>query len=185
MKNILLLVTFLMLAFAPYADIMALEPPTDTTEEGAGIYGGQNSSARKARKAEYEKHIDSIVSEANFRFIPSSFYMEPGGKREDIRDLSDELSFNRDWVNIQLPYYEGSIPPYTLRKVNTTIPNTGNYDAVKNGEQWIVTMKARLFGSEDYTFTLDIDATTGNAELHMQSAFNNSVVYDGTVSSIH
>ena len=140
---------------------------------------------RKARQAEYESFIDSIVLAHTFRFIPTSFQVEPAGSMHPITNPNFELSMYRDYADINLPYLRGMMPPYQLVVLNNVINALNGYTAIQTDQGWNITFTSWLYSANNYMFTLNIYKTTGSAQLSIASTYYSTVTYWGSIVGIY
>ena len=140
---------------------------------------------RQARQAEYELYIDSIVLAHTFRFIPTSFQVEPAGSMHPITNPNFELSIYRDYADVNLPYLRGMMPPYQLVVINNVINALNGYTAVQTDQGWTITFTSWLYSANNYMFTLHIYKTTGSAQLSIASTYYSTVSYWGSIVGIY
>ncbi len=140
---------------------------------------------RRARQAEYEQYIDSIVLAHTFRFMPTSFQVEPAGNMHPITNPNFELSIYRDYADINLPYLRGMMPPYQLVVINNVVNSLNGYTAVQTEQGWTITFTSWLYSANNYMFTLHIYKTTGSAQLSIASTYYSTVSYWGSIVGVY
>lgn len=140
---------------------------------------------RKARQEAYERFMDSTIVSHNYRFIPSSFNVEPAGGMQMISNPNFEMSIYTDWADIALPYYRGFVPPYRLGIINTIITCLNGYTAVQTDDGWTISFDSWLYTSNDFTFTLYVYSKTGSAQLNLTSSYYPATSYWGSIAAVY
>ena len=140
---------------------------------------------RKARQAEYESYIDSIILSHNYRFMPTSFQVEPAGNMHPINNINFELSVYSDYADINLPYLQGMMPPYRLIVLNNVINSLNGYTTTQTDNGWTITFTSWLYTANNYMFTLNVYKTTGSAQLSIASTYYSTVSYWGSINGVY
>ena len=135
----------------------------------------QRIERRAQRVAEYEKLIDSIVLSHNFQFNPQSVQMQPAGTMRFLTNPNYTVSLWRNSLDVCLPYV----------LLNTVTPSLGTVLTKQTDEGWMVSFKATLYASEEFTFTFEINSRYGGATLTISNVWYNPVQYTGTITRIY
>jgi hypothetical protein len=144
----------------------------------------QRVERRAARLAAYERHIDSLITSNNYRFIPETMQQLPGGMMRNLNSAFYEVTVMPDGVDVFIPFLKGYVPPYYPVVFNYVLPQVSGYTAEQTNNGWNVTFSTTLFSSTDYTFNLEIYTHYGGAMLTISSPFYNSVQYTGNILGI-
>lgn len=139
---------------------------------------------RAARLAEYEQHIDSLVTSHNFRFIPQTMQQLPAGMMRNLNSAMYEVTVGSQAVDVFIPFLKGYVPPYYPVVFNYVVPSVMNYNAEKSNNGWHVSFNTTLFSATEYTFLFDISAHYGDVVLTISSPYYNSVQYTGNIVGI-
>lgn len=139
---------------------------------------------RAARLAEYEHHIDSLVTSHNFRFIPQTMQQLPAGMMRNLNSAMYEVTVGSQAVDVFIPFLKGYVPPYYPVVFNYVVPSVMNYNAEKSNNGWHVSFNTTLFSATEYTFLFDISAHYGDVVLTISSPYYNSVQYTGNIVGI-
>lgn len=139
---------------------------------------------RAARLAEYEQHIDSLVTSHNFRFIPQTMQQLPAGMMRNLNSAMYEVTVGSQVVDVFIPFLKGYVPPYYPVVFNYVVPSVMNYNAEKSNNGWHVSFNTTLFSATEYTFLFDISAHYGDVVLTISSPYYNSVQYTGNIVGI-
>ena len=67
---------------------------------------------RAQRLAEYERHLDSLVSSNHFRFAAQTMQQLPAGMMRNLTNPYYELVVMGSEVDVCLPFLKGYTPPY-------------------------------------------------------------------------
>lgn len=145
----------------------------------------QRIERRAQRVAEYEKLVDSIVLSHNFQFNPQSVQMQPAGSMRFLTNPNYTVSLWRNTLDVCLPYWVGYTPPYRYVLLNTVTPSLGTILTKQTDEGWMVSFKATLYASEEFTFTFEINSRYGGATLTISNVWYNPVQYTGTITRIY
>lgn len=137
--------------------------------------------AREVRTADYVKHMDSVILSHSYSFLPVSFQLQPAGMPRQIYNPNFRLSVYSDFIDVYLPYFKGITPPYFITVINYTIPYIKGYVAIQTEHGWTITFQSTLFSATNYTFTLNVYSTTGEATLDISSDLYNTVTYSGSI----
>jgi hypothetical protein len=139
---------------------------------------------RATRLAEYEQHIDSLVTSHNFKFIPQTMQQLPAGMMRNLNSAMYEVTIWSEAVDVFIPYLKGYVPPYYPVVFNYVLPSVMNYTAEKSDNGWHVSFKTTMFSATEYTFLFDISAHYGDVVLTISSPYYNSVQYTGNIVGI-
>jgi hypothetical protein len=154
-------------------------PPHKTTPEQQA-----RMERRAARLAEYEQHIDSLVTSHNFKFIPQTMQQLPAGMMRNLNSAMYEVTIGSQAVDVCIPYLKGYVPPYYPVIFNYVLPSVMGYNAEKSSNGWHVSFKTTMFSATEYTFLFDISAHYGDVVLTISSPYYNSVQYTGNIVGI-
>lgn len=138
---------------------------------------------RKARIAQYTRHIDSLVTVRSFTFTPNTFQRQPAGSMRQITNPNFELNIYPDWIDVCLPYITGVVPPYRITIFNYALPGTTitDYMATQTDDGWQITFSSSLFSADTYRFQLLITSSTGSSTLNISSDMFSTVSYWGQI----
>lgn len=139
---------------------------------------------RAQRLAALEAQIDSIVLSHNFQFNPQSMQIQPAGQLHMFANANFMTTVWRGTLDVCLPYFIGSVPPYRYVIVNQVSPLLRNYLTVETHYGWQVSFSTTLNDGYDYTFTYDI-YSHGGATLTITNTWYNPVQYTGTITKIY
>jgi hypothetical protein len=153
-------------------------PHKHTPEQQARI------ERRAARLAEYERHIDSLITSHNFRFIPQTMQQLPAGMMRNLNSAMYEVTVGSQAVDVCIPYLKGYVPPYYPVIFNYVLPSVMGYNAEKSNNGWHITFKTTMFSATEYTFLFEISPHYGDAMLTISSPYYNSVQYTGNIVGI-
>lgn len=134
---------------------------------------------RTARQAEYEQAIDSAILARSYRFMPQTMQVEPAGAPHIINNVAFELLVQPDFVEVNLPYMRGIMPPYQMTVLNTIVNSVQGYQTVQTDNGWEITFSSWLYEPNNYQFALSVTPTTGYAQLSISNTFYATVSYDG------
>lgn len=134
---------------------------------------------RAARQAEYEQAIDSAILVRSYRFIPQMMQVEPAGAPHIINNVAFELLVQPDFVEVNLPYMRGIMPPYQMTVLNTIVNSVQGYQTVQTDNGWEITFSSWLYEPNNYQFALSVTPTTGYAQLSISNTFYATVSYNG------
>lgn len=140
---------------------------------------------RAERVANYEKFMDSLVLSRNFQFNPQSMQRQPAGPLRQIMNPEFSLGLWDGTADICLPYIKGYVAPYYVTMINYTVSDLQGYTTEKTQEGWMVSFSTSLFSATTYTFTLEIYARTGGANLTITNSWYSPVQYTGTISKLY
>ena len=129
--------------------------------------------------------MDSVVLSRNFQFNPNQFQQEPAGMMHTIYSIQYMLSIRDNYMDIDIPYIVGSIPPYRMTIINYITFDLQNYTAVQDEDGWTVTFASNLYTANKYTFTLKIYSVTREGVLNVASDLYPTVTYYGSVQAIY
>ena len=144
----------------------------------------QRVERRAARLAAYERHIDSLITSNNYRFIPETMQQLPGGMMRNLNSAFYEVTVMPDAVDIFIPFLKGYVPPYYPVVFNYVLPSVQNYHAEKSTNGWHISFQTTLFSATEYTFLFEVSPHYGNVVLTISSPFYNSVQYTGNIMGI-
>lgn len=140
---------------------------------------------RRAKQAEFERFIDSVVLSHNFEFNPQTMQMLPAGSMRFITNLNYTMTLWRNTLDVCLPYWVGYTPPYRYVMLNTVTPNIGTITTRQTDEGWNVSFRANLYATDDYDFSLDVNSRIGGATLTITNLWYNPVQYTGTITRVY
>ena len=167
-------------AICSYAAVAQLSPE-ELRKHASEARHQARVQEREIKTAEFKQHMDSIVLTHSYRFLPSTYALQPAGVTRMIYNPNFQLGVYPDFMDIYLPYLKGITPPYIVTILNYTITNPNNYIAKQTNEGWTISFNSSLFSANTYTFTLNIYGTTGEAILNISSEMYNTVTYNGTI----
>jgi len=172
---------YLMLAATLIAVSAAAQSPRSEMESRHE----QRVQQREVRHQNDLKFMDSVVLSRNFQFNPERFQQEPAGAMHSIYGIQYMLSIRDDYMDIDMPYIAGSIPPYRLKIINYITFDIQNYTAVQDEDGWTVSFASNLYTGNKYTFTLKIYSITREGVLNIASDAFPTVTYYGSVQAIY
>lgn len=139
---------------------------------------------RAARMAALEQQIDSLVLSHNFEFNPQTLQIQPAGQMQMFANANFTTTIWHGTLDVCLPYYIGSVPPYRYVVLNQVVPYLKNYLTVEMDYGWRVSFNATLEDGIDYTFTYEI-YSHGGATLSISNSWYSTVQYTGTITKIY
>lgn len=139
---------------------------------------------RAQRLAEYERHLDSLVSSNHFRFAAQTMQQLPAGMMRNLTNPYYELVVMGSEVDVCLPFLKGYTPPYYPVLFNYVLTSVQGYNVEKTSDGWHITFQSSMYSTTDYTFSLEIYSKYGGATLTLSSPFYNSVQYNGNILGI-
>ncbi|MDD3108958.1 MAG: DUF4251 domain-containing protein, partial [Alistipes sp.] len=145
----------------------------------------QRVQMRAARHQSEILQMDSIVLSRYYKFTPSSFQQEPAGNMHNIYSITYSLSIYDNYMDVDLPYLVGSIPPYQLTIMNYITFDVRKYTAIQNENGWTITFLSDLYSANTYTFTLTLYSITREAVLNIASELYPTVTYYGSIDRIY
>lgn len=140
---------------------------------------------RKARHAAFIQSMDSTILSRNYRFIPSSFQVEPAGAMRQIYNPQYEVAVRNDYIDVYIPYVKGVVPPYYLTVLNYITYDMNGYTAVQTNDGWTITFTSSLYSINKYLFTFNIYSVSGEATLNISTELYNTVTYYGTILKVY
>lgn len=179
MKKFIILLVIMAFSLSGY-EVFAQQQNQQTTKQERRE---ERAQKRAARQLAFEQHIDSMVTEGYFQFIPRSMQRSIGAT-VPISNPDFNLEYQDGRFDIYLPYIEGSMPPYRVSVLNYVTSRVEKYTTEKTDNGWTVTFVSTLSDGSIYTFTLDIYTKTGGANLTVERAFNTTVQYSGIIFQI-
>ena len=111
--------------------------------------------------------------------------MQPAGTMRFLTNPNYTVSLWRNSLDVCLPYWVGYTPPYRYVLLNTVTPSLGTILTKQTDEGWMVSFKATLYASEEFTFTFEINSRYGGATLTISNVWYNPVRYTGTITRIY
>lgn len=139
---------------------------------------------RAQRLAEYEQHLDSIVTSNQFRFVAQTMQQLPAGMMRNLTNPYYELVVMGSEVDVCLPFLKGYTPPYYPVLFNYVLTSVKGYNVEKTSDGWHITFESSMYSTTDYTFSLEVYSRYGGATLTLSSPFYNSVQYNGNILGI-
>ena len=183
MKLLYLILVATMLALSAAAQ--APEDESTMTREQREQHHEQRVEERAVRHQNELKYMDSVVLSRNYKFVPNSFQQEPAGNMHQIYSVLYFLSMRGDYIDIDMPYLVGEVPPYHLTIMNYITFDIQKYTAVQDEDGWTVSFMSNLYSTNTYTFTFKIYSITREAVLTLASQMYPTVTYNGTVQAIY
>lgn len=183
MKHLFLILAASMIALSAAAQ--APEDESGMTRDQREQRHEQRVEERTVRHQNEQKYMDSVILSRNFKFTPSSFQQEPAGNMHTIYSILYSLSIRSDYMDIDIPYIAGEVPPYHLTILNYITFDMRNYTAVQTDEGWTISFKSNLYSTNTYTFTFQIYSVTREAVLNIASQMYPTVTYFGTLQPIY
>lgn len=183
MKHLYLILAATMIALSAAAQ--APEDESTMTREQREQRHEQRVEERAVRHQNELKYMDSVVLSRNYKFVPNSFQQEPAGNMHQIYSVLYFLSMRGDYMDIDMPYIVGEVPPYHLTIMNYITFDIQKYTAVQDEDGWTVSFMSSLYSTNTYTFTFKIYSITREAVLTLASQMYPTVTYNGTVQAIY
>ena len=143
----------------------------------------QRVEKREARRAEYEKYIDSLIISGSYQFDPSSFQLMPAGMMHNIYNPVYELEIYPSYIDVYLPFFTGITPPYALRTINYVTYDKQKYTAVQTDNGWTITFSSNLYSPNTYKFKFEVYVVSGQAVLNITNNFGVGTIYYGSIRS--
>lgn len=145
----------------------------------------QSNLTREERRENFRQHIDSLVMSGDFIFRPNSFRIQPAGRTRQITNPNYRVMVTNDFIDINLPFMQGIVPPYRMVTLRSVVPFVSDYTAVRmpNGE-WTITFStnaAGLGGGSGFTFRFTVNASSGFTQLNISSIRSSVNTYNGSI----
>lgn len=148
----------------------------------------QRKELRAQQQAAFTTKLTAAITNQNFTFIAQQ-YQSPFGSMMPINSLQNYITFDPDYVGVNLPYISSS-PVIQIPKALDFSAFRYKYDAVVNNDMaYIKIFIDNVQNLQDfdvpqnvsYTIHMQIYLSTGNTVVTMAPSFNNQIQYFGTI----
>lgn len=140
---------------------------------------------REQKHQEFAHFIDSLILSRSYRFNPYSFSQEPAGSPHQIYNPNVDLTVNKDYFDISLPYIKGVVPPFQIVMLNYISYDMRNYTAEQTTNGWTISFSSSLFGANTYRFVFKVYSSSGMANLEISTPMYNTVSYSGSLHGLN
>lgn len=157
----------------------------EMTREQLETRHAERVQERDVRHQTEIKYMDSVVLSRNYKFIPTTFQQEPAGNMHTIYSIMYSLCMYSNYMDVDLPYIVGTIPPYRMSIMNYITFDVQKYTAIQTDNGWTISFNSNLYSENTYTFTFTIYSITREAILNIGSDLYPTVTYNGAIQAIY